>query len=76
MCQHMPYVDLPAIEMNRGDQSVFVATDIENGEFPDPIHRSKHPLEFGKRAEIRLAHQDIPDTQRLCRIPVPDCKVS
>ena len=60
-----------AVVMNRRNQPVLVPADVEDREFPDLVYRPEDPLEFGKRAEIGLGDDGVPNTERFLRLPVP-----
>ena len=72
----MPDVNLLAVVMNGRNQPVLVPADVEDREFPDLVHRPEDPPEVGKRAEIGLGHDGIPNTERFLRLPVPGRELS
>jgi hypothetical protein len=70
MCQHVANIDFAAIEMNRGDETVLVARDIEYSETVDQIGCWKSMAEGGKVFERRSSHDLKPAGQRCFAIGV------
>ena len=60
MSQHVADVNLVSIIMHGGDQSNFVASDIENSKFPDLICMRKHFTELHEIRELSFPHNRRP----------------
>jgi len=56
MTQNMTNIHFAAIEMNRCDESVFVAADIENDPMVYFISRGEDLSQFAKTIEFGLLH--------------------
>jgi hypothetical protein len=56
MGQNMTDIYFAAIEMDGGDEPIFVTTDIENNPMIDFIGRREDLSQFGKTIEFGLLH--------------------
>lgn len=64
MGEHVPYVNLLTVVMNRNDQSKFVSSYVEHGKICHLVcGRESHP-QFGKRVVIGFSDDAIPVAQR------------
>jgi hypothetical protein len=65
--EDMPHVKSLLVEMDRGDDPVFVAADIEDVELPDAVDSVECLPEFGKSCESTRLDDVTPHLQRHSR---------
>lgn len=68
MGEHVPYVDLFAVVMNRNDQSKFVSRYVEHGKISHLVCGREGNPQFGKKGVIGFSDDAIPVVQRNPRI--------
>ena len=64
----MADVHFATVEVNRRDQTVFVSTDVEDGQIADSISRRKCFSQFDKTTEIRGVDEFVPTAKRLLAV--------
>ena len=74
MCQNVTNIYFGAIEMNRGNQAIFVTADIKHNPLPNHIGGRKRPAQFGKILELGVQHPLVPTHQRAfaVRVTLPE----
>src|SRR5579859_293886 len=65
VCQDVADVDLLAIEVDRGNESIFVSADVEHDEIADPVCTWKCRSQSGKSWKVILLHNFEPARQRI-----------
>lgn len=64
MRQHIANIDLAAIEMNRGNEMIFVTPDIEHHPLLNQIRAGKRGAQFVKGRKLGVRHRLVPTHQR------------
>lgn len=75
MRQHVPNVHFAAIEMNRGNETILVASDIEHHPLLNQIRAGKRGAQFGKGFKLGVSHRLVPTHQRRFAIRMPRPKL-
>src|SRR5579872_4052301 len=65
VCQDVADVDLLAIEVDRGNESIFVSADVEHDEIADLVCTWKCRSQSGKSWKVILLHNFEPARQRI-----------
>lgn len=64
MGQDIADVQLATVEVDRGDQPILVAPDVEDHLVSDQIGARKRPSQLDQGLECRLVHDGIPRDER------------
>jgi hypothetical protein len=70
MREHVSDIDLPPVEMHRGNQTILVAADIKDDEIADFISRRKDRTQVLKTTKVTLVHNFEPPRQRCFTVGV------